>query len=353
MRGMGQIRELAEIARPQVGVITNVGPVHLELVGTIERVAEAKAELIAELPNGGACVVPAAEEALRPHLRSDIRVLTFAPPGRRGSTRSPVLPLTCAHSSVETLRGRAAGRRRGRSRAPADRVRLHAGAQPGQRPGGDRRRPCARAFRSRRWPRERARSRSRACAESSSSSGGALIINDCYNANPISMRAALDHLAEVADGRDARRRVAVLGRHEGAGRRGGGLPPQVGRAGCARRCRRADRRGGDRRALRRRIRRRAARRTGRPTPRRLPRLCASWSSRATSCWSRDRGRSAWSASPRRSIPSPAAPADGRDPDRGARLAADLDLPRARSSSSSCARASSASTSARRARPSTS
>ena len=39
MRGMGQIRELARIARPDVGVITNVGPVHLELVGTVERVA--------------------------------------------------------------------------------------------------------------------------------------------------------------------------------------------------------------------------------------------------------------------------------------------------------------------------
>ena len=49
MRGMGQIRELARIAQPHVGVITNVGPVHLELVGTVERVAEAKAELIAEL----------------------------------------------------------------------------------------------------------------------------------------------------------------------------------------------------------------------------------------------------------------------------------------------------------------
>ena len=47
MRGMGQIRDLARIARPDVGVITNVGPVHLELVGTVERVAEAKAELIA------------------------------------------------------------------------------------------------------------------------------------------------------------------------------------------------------------------------------------------------------------------------------------------------------------------
>ena len=40
---------------------------------------------------------------------------------------------------------------------------------------------------------------------------GVLIINDCYNANPVSMRAALDHLAAVADRRGARRMVAVLG----------------------------------------------------------------------------------------------------------------------------------------------
>ena len=59
MRGMGQIRDLARIARPDVGVITNVGPVHLELVGTVENVARAKAELIAELAPGAACVVPA------------------------------------------------------------------------------------------------------------------------------------------------------------------------------------------------------------------------------------------------------------------------------------------------------
>ena len=41
---------------------------HLELVGTVENVARAKAELIAELAPGAACVVPAGEEALRPHL---------------------------------------------------------------------------------------------------------------------------------------------------------------------------------------------------------------------------------------------------------------------------------------------
>ena len=53
MRGLGQIAILAALAKPDIGVITNVGPVHLELVETIENVARAKAELIDELRPGG------------------------------------------------------------------------------------------------------------------------------------------------------------------------------------------------------------------------------------------------------------------------------------------------------------
>ena len=49
MRGAGQIAELTAIAEPDVGVIVSIGPVHLELLGTIEAVAAAKAELIAGL----------------------------------------------------------------------------------------------------------------------------------------------------------------------------------------------------------------------------------------------------------------------------------------------------------------
>src|SRR5213078_2775791 len=58
MRGPGQIRELAEIARPDVGVITAIAPVHLELLGSIENVARAKAELLESLPPGGVAIVP-------------------------------------------------------------------------------------------------------------------------------------------------------------------------------------------------------------------------------------------------------------------------------------------------------
>ena len=46
MRGFGQIAELAAIAEPDVAVITNIGPVHLEQMGSLEGVAKAKAELL-------------------------------------------------------------------------------------------------------------------------------------------------------------------------------------------------------------------------------------------------------------------------------------------------------------------
>jgi UDP-N-acetylmuramoyl-tripeptide--D-alanyl-D-alanine ligase len=59
MYDLGEIARLCEIARPQVGVITNVGPVHLERLGTIERIAAAKAELVTALPPDGVAVLNA------------------------------------------------------------------------------------------------------------------------------------------------------------------------------------------------------------------------------------------------------------------------------------------------------
>ena len=59
MRGAGQIAALARIAEPDVGVVTNIHPVHLELLGSLEGIAEAKAELILELRAACTAVVPA------------------------------------------------------------------------------------------------------------------------------------------------------------------------------------------------------------------------------------------------------------------------------------------------------
>jgi UDP-N-acetylmuramoyl-tripeptide--D-alanyl-D-alanine ligase len=191
MRGEGQIAELVAVAEPDCGVIVNVGPVHLELLGTVERVAAAKAELIRDLPAGAACVVPAAEPLLREHLRDDLDTITFGPGGEvqllsfdrrgnggiaeieaRGETVELELDYSEPHNLLNTLAAVAAAR------------------AIGVRPHG----AVAAEFSSLRG----------AVVELA---GGVTVVNDSYNANPMSMRAALQHLAETPAGR----RVAVLG----------------------------------------------------------------------------------------------------------------------------------------------
>jgi len=173
MRGAGQIAELAAIARPDVGVIVNVGPVHLELLGSIEAIARTKAELLGALPAGGTAVVPAGETLLDPYVRDDVVTVTFGPGGDVDVLPERLaLPFDSAHMRLNALAALAAARAIGVE--PAGAVRVALSRMRGQRI-------------------ELAR--------------GIVVINDCYNANPMSMRAALDDLAETARAR----RVAVLG----------------------------------------------------------------------------------------------------------------------------------------------
>jgi UDP-N-acetylmuramoyl-tripeptide--D-alanyl-D-alanine ligase len=187
MRGSGQIAELVAIAEPQVGVILNVGPVHLELVGTVEGVAAAKAELIRDLPAGSACVVPAGERLLADHLRGDLDTVTFGEGGdvrllsfERGraeiDARGERVLLELTYDQPHNLSNTLAA--------------VAAATALGVRPEG------------RVEPRF-----SRLRGETVALAGGVTVINDCYNANPMSMRAALEHLAAGASGRT----VAVLG----------------------------------------------------------------------------------------------------------------------------------------------
>ena len=173
MRGAGQIAELAAIARPDVAVIVNVGPVHLELLGSIEAIARTKAELLGALPAGGTAVVPAGETLLDPYVRDDVVTVTFGPGGDVDVLPERLaLPFDSAHMRLNALAALAAARAIGVE--PAGAVRVALSRMRGQRI-------------------ELAR--------------GIVVINDCYNANPMSMRAALDDLAETARAR----RVAVLG----------------------------------------------------------------------------------------------------------------------------------------------
>jgi UDP-N-acetylmuramoyl-tripeptide--D-alanyl-D-alanine ligase len=189
MRGLGQIATLCEVARPHVAVVTSIGPEHLELVGTVERVAEANAEAIAALPSGGIAVVPADALELEPYLnREDIEILTFdrASVERDGGAWrfslsggdvTLTLPFTARHMAENTLAALVAYEALG---LPLDR--LQAGAD---------------AIRLSRWR-----------GEELPLPGGGVVVNDAYNANPTSMRAALLDLVERAGDR---RRVAILG----------------------------------------------------------------------------------------------------------------------------------------------
>jgi UDP-N-acetylmuramoyl-tripeptide--D-alanyl-D-alanine ligase len=172
MRGPGQIAELAAIAEPDVGVIVNVGPVHLELLGSLEAIAAAKAELLADLRPGATAVLPAGESLLAAHLRDDLRVVTFGAGGDVDTLGAVELPFSSAHMRSNALAALAAARAVGAEpHGPLD---VTLSSMRGQR---------------------------------IELPGPILIINDCYNANPMSMRAALDDLAASAPGR----RVAVLG----------------------------------------------------------------------------------------------------------------------------------------------
>ena len=133
MRGAGQIAELAAIAEPDVGVITNVGPVHVELLGSIEAIAAAKAEILDALPPGGAAVVPVDAGELEPHLERAPRLLRFGAGGDVEARRGPRSSEGVTAALVATPAGEQ------RLRLP-----LHRGPQPDQRPGGDRRRGRAR-----------------------------------------------------------------------------------------------------------------------------------------------------------------------------------------------------------------
>src|SRR5690606_34060347 len=109
---------LASFASPDVGLITNVGPAHLERVETVENVARAKAELVEALPPGGVAVVPE-EPLLDPYLvRTDIEIRRFGrveEPGvfrlRERTDCSTAIPLPI-RAALGHLAERGRGRRR-------------------------------------------------------------------------------------------------------------------------------------------------------------------------------------------------------------------------------------------------
>jgi UDP-N-acetylmuramoyl-tripeptide--D-alanyl-D-alanine ligase len=194
MNHVGEIRELAGIARPQIGVVTNVGWAHTEFFGNgIEGVALAKRELIEALPGNGIAVLNADDEYVREFARvhpgrsvlfgfsaaAEVRAENFrmCPNGAHFRCLGVDFesPLAGRHGVSNVLAAIAVARETG---IAPERLRdavktLAIGKMRGER----------------------------------SERRGITIINDCYNANPEAMRSMLELLRETP----ARRRIAVLG----------------------------------------------------------------------------------------------------------------------------------------------
>jgi UDP-N-acetylmuramoyl-tripeptide--D-alanyl-D-alanine ligase len=199
MRGLGQIDDLCRIARPHIGIVTRVGEAHTELVGGIEGVAQAKGELIEALPPQGVAILNADDErVIAMRSRSVAPVLSFGE-STSADIRIANLHLDahgCALFDVSTPSGSATVN----LSIPGRHMALNAAAAiaVGEALGVDLE-LMVESLRS--------ASISDRRMQSKTTKNGALLLDDCYNANPTSMAAAIETLAQIP----ADRKVAVLG----------------------------------------------------------------------------------------------------------------------------------------------
>ena len=200
MNHPGEIAPLAALVSPEVGVITALAPVHLEGLGSMEAIAAAKAELLMGLRPDGISVIPGSEPLLAPWVSqlSPERVLTFGDKpedtvqllsrqgaGLAGST----IRLSLKGEEVEVFLG-LVGQHNASNAAAAAAAALAAGVSTADIVKG----LC-------RPPRLKHRS-------TLVTVGPFTVLDDCYNASPAAVRAALDTLGELAG--DAPR-AAILG----------------------------------------------------------------------------------------------------------------------------------------------
>jgi len=198
MSHSGEIAALAKIAHPDVGVVTNVAPVHLEFFKSVAEIARAKYELIESLHAGGTAVLNADDEYVSQfgrdfhgkvvmyglHASADVRAESVEMCGAEGSTFDVVidscrekakLRLVGRHNIYNALAAVAVGLERGLN--PSEAVGALASLAPAEKRG------------------------------EVVQVGNITIINDCYNSNPVALQAMVDALAAMP----ARRRIVVAG----------------------------------------------------------------------------------------------------------------------------------------------
>lgn len=203
MRGLGQIEALAPFAEPKIGIVTNVGETHIELLGSIENIAKAKSELVEAIPSGGTIILNNDNEytaKMREQAKAGVKVITFgidtdadikaysiiSHAGKTifncrlldGSIQEITIPMLGKHNVSNALAAIAVGCELGLTGAE-----IAQGLSELEMTGM--RFECSRV-------------------------GSYNIINDAYNASPMSMEASLSTLAEIAT-KKGKRAIAVLG----------------------------------------------------------------------------------------------------------------------------------------------
>jgi UDP-N-acetylmuramoyl-tripeptide--D-alanyl-D-alanine ligase len=200
MYALGEIAQLAAIAKPDVGVVTNVGATHLERLGSLERIAQAKAELPRALPTaaeGGIAILNADDARVRAMAQDTVaQVMTFGLASDADVRASEVetfglegLRLRFEHAG-QSIRARLPllGRHSAHNALAAAAVGLAEGLTWGDILEGLRDR------------------RAQVRLVAVTGPAGSLLLDDTYNSSPASCLAALNLLAELPG-----RRIAVLG----------------------------------------------------------------------------------------------------------------------------------------------
>jgi UDP-N-acetylmuramoyl-tripeptide--D-alanyl-D-alanine ligase len=205
MRGPGQIRDLARIAQPDLGVITSIAPVHLEQMGSLESIARAKAELLDELPSGAVAVLPEDAPELEPFVPSRLDVRRFGEP--KAEIREGRMHVNWrGHDVVFGFAARHQATNAAAALTAAEALGVELPQEPVE-------------VEFSRWR-----------SQETELPGGGLLIDDSWNANPVAMRAALAHLLERAHGR---RTVAILGEMAELGADAPRYHEEVGREAAA------------------------------------------------------------------------------------------------------------------------
>lgn len=200
MRGRGQIAQLANIARPTIGLITNVGKTHFEFLGSEERIAEAKGELVEAIPPEGVVVLNADDYwTHKMRALSAARIVTY---GAHGSANVRATDVALDGEGRATFTLKAAGRSR-KVRLPVlGRHNVYnycAAAAVALEMGVDLSHVLASLDRV---------SMSDMRMQLFTTADGVTVLNDAYNANPTSMKAALETLGAISS---TGKKIAVLG----------------------------------------------------------------------------------------------------------------------------------------------